>query len=176
MIPSQYRMAISITLTDENDPEFPVGTKWFDASQWLKQPQYIKASDYYLINASFVPVKEPIGFEIIIPLLYRIQKNQYAYPELDELVKMDNQQLDRRLEGKITWEYTYSGFNSETLQPEEDYFLIQFPYHEQWYEVEMMRTPYKDGYHYMAFFTLYKAGGWYKQNDILTYKLYLSEK
>ena len=43
MYQQQYKMAVHVTPESENDPEWPSKKKWFDASEWLSTPQYIKS-------------------------------------------------------------------------------------------------------------------------------------
>ncbi len=157
-----YQMAIFVTPKSEDDPEWPNKRKWFDASKWLKTPQYIKINEFYLINKKFIPLGKSDRFGITRRLQEAIRDSSNAIPELSEINNMEENGFLLLMESTYSYEYLRSEFDSDTLEPTEDYFLLFFNYKGVDYELELLRTIYKGMFVFMPFgSSIHKAGYWH---------------
>ncbi|MBD2781609.1 hypothetical protein [Xenorhabdus szentirmaii] len=172
----KYQMYVRVTSYDENSPEFPSKKVWFDASEWLSSPQYIKVHDTYLINKKFIPIENLNILNITMTLQDEIDKSRIL-PELQALTNMKPMEFLHLMKDKMNYEYIYTKFNEESLKPELDFFLIKFPYKEKMYELLLMRSVYKNEYVYEHYDSIYNEGGWHKNNKhAMTYRDYLEGK
>ncbi|MCC8367581.1 hypothetical protein J8V57_15115 [Xenorhabdus sp. PB61.4] len=173
----KYQMAVNVSVYDENSIDFPSKKVVFDASKWLKEHQYIKVNDFFLINKKFPPIEDLNTTYITTELQFEIDKLESGFPELRALKNMDALEFSDLMENKINYEYLYSQFDQKSLKPEQDIFLISFLYGENKYEVEMIRKTCEGIYLYTSLSGVYKEGGWHESNrNFLTYRDYLSGK
>lgn len=159
---SQYQMAVLVTPDSEDDPEWPNKRKWFDASKWLNSPQYVKIDDFYLLNLKYHPIDNRNSMGAIIALHHAIRdfsKNNHNFSELNE---MNNDVFYSYMKDKISYEYLRSRFDTDTLEPTNDYFLLYFYYNGEEYEVELLRKMTKYGLMFMPFeYHMNKKGYWH---------------
>ncbi|WP_162473718.1 hypothetical protein, partial [Serratia microhaemolytica] len=141
-----YQMAISVVPESMDDPEWPSKKQWFDASEWLKSGQYIKINDFDLLNLGYIKIDDVNHFGLEGKLQDAIHEAVWAEPTLARLDRMDFLEFHKEMKGRLTYEYLYSTFDTRTLTPTVDYFLIFFSEQGRDYEVEMRRTPFQDGF------------------------------
>ncbi|MTH46248.1 hypothetical protein GJV78_08290 [Escherichia alba] len=157
-----YRMAVIITPDSEDDPEWPGKHKWFDASEWLRMPQYVKINDYYLLNTQYAPVDNVHDIGITRRIQDAVKRSIHSEPELRPLGEMEPGEFSRLVRNSLSCEYLRTSFNHETLRPTEDFFLFSFTYNNQTYEVELLREKYKGGFIFMNYGRpVHKAGYWH---------------
>ncbi|WP_230979101.1 hypothetical protein [Intestinirhabdus alba] len=157
----QYQMYVLVTPDSEDDPEWPSKKKWFDASEWLKTSQYIKIDDAHLINKEYAPVDNLNDFSIMLKVQEVIKDSVRQEPNLINLARIDEQDFFHLMKDGFTYEYLRTRFDQRTLKPIVDYFLILFSYNGVDYEVELLRTPYKEGYSFSCAGVVHKAGYWH---------------
>ncbi|MDX8001121.1 hypothetical protein FE394_18500 [Xenorhabdus sp. Reich] len=179
MYMQKYQMYIRVTSYDENSSEFPSKKVWFDASEWLNSPQYIKVHDTYLINKKYIPIENldtwgTLG--ITIKLQDKIDNSSEFY-ELNVLKNMETINFLNLMKDKMSYEYIYTKFDEESLKPVLDFFLIKFPCKGKRYELLMMRRLSGNDYVYDHYDFIYKENEWHKHNNnIMTYRDYLAGK
>lgn len=177
MYQEQWKMTVFVTPDSENDPEWPNKKLWFDASQWLKTTQYIKIDNFHLLNVKYAPIAKVNDFLIILTLQEAIKKSLNLEPKLLPLAKMDNQNFFNYMKGNISYEYLRTEFDSETLTPVNDYFLLLFTHKGQDYEVQLLREPYEDGFSFPYAGFVHKAGYWHATSPAeYSYRDYLEGK
>jgi hypothetical protein len=173
----KYQMAVNVSVYDEKSIDFPSKKVVFDASEWLKNPQYIKVNDFLLINKKINPIEDLNTIYITTELQFEIDKLESDFPELQKLKNMDALEFSDLIENKMSYEYIYSQFDKKSLKPEQDVFLISFLYNGNKYEVEMIRKICNGKFLYTSLSGIYKEGEWYKSNmNFLTYRDYLAGK
>jgi hypothetical protein len=172
----KYQMYVRVTSYDINSSEFPSKKIWFDASEWLKSPQYIKVHDAYLINKKITPIEDLNILKITRMLQSEIDESN-QFPELHTLKNLNRINFFDFMKDKMTYEYVYTKFDEESLKPILDFFLIKFFDKENRYELLVMRRVYKGEYFYDRFGPIYRENEWHKHNkDTLTYRDYLAGK
>lgn len=177
MYQKQYQMAVLVIPDSENDREWPSKKKWFDASTWLKTSQYIKIDDFYLLNIRYIPIKKINDFHITLTLQEAIKRSINIEPALFGLDKMDNQKFFHCMKDNLSYEYLRTEFDVATLTPINDYFLFFFNYKGKYYEVELLREPYKDGFAFPYAGYVHKAGYWHSTSlEGYSYRDYLEGK
>lgn len=180
MYRQEYQMVVTVPTADANDPNWPNKKIRFDASEWLCQSQYIKINDFYVLNTQYVPIADLNDFGVILGLQEAIEGASYRLPELSELTTMDAQIFKKLVEDKLTYEYLMTEFDSETLKPVNDHFLIFFTYRNVKYEVPVVRIISKtSGEYSYRFFenTVRKAGYWHNTDPaVYSYKDYVNGK
>jgi len=178
MYNQQYKMAIFVTPESEDDPEWPNKRKWFDASKWLKNSKYIKINEFYLLNIQYIPIRDLHDFSITLALQESIKDSVNLEPKIIPLSKLDNQIFYKEMEKNLSYEYLRTEFNSNTLEPTGDFFLIFFTYKNEKYEVELLRTPYKGGFIFLTQGSfVHKAGHWHSVSPKdYSYRDYLAGK
>ncbi|WP_281083852.1 hypothetical protein [Klebsiella quasivariicola] len=177
MYQKQYQMAVLVTPDSENDPEWPSKKKWFDASEWLRNPQYIKIDDFYILNIKYVPIEKINDFRITRAIHRSIVDSVNLEPNLSLLSQMNDDTFYIFMKDNLSYEYLRTEFNSETLTPVNDYFLFFFTYKGANYEVVLLREPYKNGgsFPYAGF--VHKAGYWHSTSlEGYSFRDYLAGK
>ncbi|MBC8954047.1 hypothetical protein [Xenorhabdus sp. PB62.4] len=175
----KYQMAVLVPSYDENSSEYPNKKVWFDASEWLKTPQYIKVSDFFIINKKFTPIDnlDTLKMLSITTVLQDEIDNSREFSDLSELKNIGMMDFLDLMKDKINYEYIYSEFNEESLKPLQDFFLVKFIHKEKKYEL-FIRRSFSDGeYVYDHFNPIYRENEWHKRNkNIMTYRDYLEGK
>lgn len=165
-------MAILVDEFDENAAEFPYRKEWFDASRWLKEKQYVKVNDFYLINTNYTPIDNLNSFSITLTIQFAINHKGGNLPALDALADLDPQLFFKLVKDKLSYEYIYTAFDKKTLTPTLDYFLIRFPYQDKKYEIFVHRELVDDEFLFYGR-ELYSEGRWHRDfNRLLTYRAY----
>lgn len=161
MYQKQYQMYVRDIPDSEDNSEWPSKKKWFDASKWLKNPDYIKINNTYLLNTQYIPITNLNDFRITLTLQESIKRTVNLEPKLLSLSKLTNQEFFQKMKDNLSYEYLRTQFESNSLTPVKDYFLLFFTYNGEKYEVEMLREPFKEGfsYHYTGF--VHKFGYWH---------------
>ncbi|EPW7974081.1 hypothetical protein ACWPSR_000068 [Cronobacter turicensis] len=178
MYQQQYKMAVIVSTGNENDPQWPSKRIWFDASDWLRDPQYLKINDFYLLKLKYHPIDNLNDFGITLSLQEAIKNSVGTQPQLKSLNNMNNQDFFHCVKNKLSYEYLRSEFNSENFKPTEDYFLIFFSYDGVKYEVELLRTFYKGDFLFMThgLAMVNKAGYWHAVSPAqYSYRDYIKE-
>ncbi|WP_038237567.1 hypothetical protein [Xenorhabdus szentirmaii] len=179
MYMKKYQMYVRVASYDENSAEFPSKRIWFDASEWLNSPQYIKVHGTYLINKKFIPL-ENLDTWGALGITMKLQDkidNSNTFPELNALKNMETIKFLNLMKDKMSYEYIYTKFDEKSLKPVLDFFLVKFLYKEKRYELLMMRRLYENDYVYDHYGFVYKENEWHKENDdIMTYRDYLEGK
>ncbi len=183
MYMQKYQMAILVPAYGEEPSEYPNKKVWFDASEWLSTSQYIKVSDFFIINKKYTPIdsidKIDVlnALKIIRPLLFALDDLGSSFPELHELRNIGRINTLDLMKDKINYEYIYSEFNEESLKPTHDFFLIKFTHKGKRYELLIRRRTSDGGYMYDHFYSIYRENEWHKNNkNIMTYRDYLAGK
>lgn len=177
MYQKQYQMAVLVTPDSENDPEWPSKKKWFDASIWLRNSQYIKIDDFYLLNTKYLPIEKINDFRITRAIQRSIGDSVNLEPNLLQLNQMDDDAFYIFMKDNLSFEYLRSEFNIKTLTPVNDYFLFLFSYKGKRYEVVLLRETYKNevSFPYSGF--VHKAGYWHSSSPAeYSYRDYIEGK
>ncbi|MDR0218920.1 MAG: hypothetical protein LBI71_08575 [Enterobacteriaceae bacterium] len=179
MYTQKYQMAVLVPSYDESSSEYPNKKVWFDASEWLSTSQYIKVSDFFLINKKFTPI-EDLNTLQMLSITTALQDEIDNSREFSDLLALKNiGMIDflNLMKDKINYEYIYSEFDEESLKPIRDFFLIKFTYKERKYELFVRRKISDGEYVYDHFYPIYRENEWHKKNkNIITYRDYLEGK
>lgn len=165
MYRQEYQMVVTVPTADANDPNWPNKRIRFDASEWLRKPQYIKINDIYLLNTQYVPITDLDSFKVTLALQKALDRSDTRLRELAGLAEMDAQMFKELMHGKIACEYLRTRFDADTLKPVRDYFLISFSYKDKKYEFDVERKISKisnEGYSlWTTNNTVHEAGYWH---------------
>ncbi|EBS8343098.1 hypothetical protein CF253_22420 [Salmonella enterica] len=173
----QYKMYV-LTPTDDIDSFYwPNEKVWFDASEWLKEPQYKRIDGKYLLNLQYISIENHAE---IISALWRKKSDWRNMPELNPLKRMERKNFEELMRNKLTSEYLFTRFDNISLLPDTDYFLVNFSYKDKKYEVLVIRNmvDYK-GEKTCLFYVsdIERAGYWYnKKNPPYSHRDYMAGK
>ncbi|CDM88586.1 hypothetical protein [Xenorhabdus bovienii] len=178
----KYKMAILMPSYDENSSEYPSKKVWFDASEWLATSQYIKVSDFFLINKKIIPIENVNSVDVLKSLkitrtLQEKINDSRDFPELHILKNMNSIDFLKLMQDKFNYEYVYTEFDEESLKPVRDFFLLKFPFKGKKYELLVIRSIYENEYTYDSYWFILRENEWHNNHrDIMTYRDYLEGK
>ncbi|WP_072087538.1 hypothetical protein [Yersinia kristensenii] len=129
-----------------------------------------------MLNIYYIPIEDLNDFGVTRALQNAISDSVAFMPILSALSRMSSQEFNRYMKGQLSYEYLRTKFDSETLKPTKDYFLIYFTYKDVKYEVEVFRKIYNGDFLFLTSSKVRKAGNWHSSLNGYSYRDYLAGK